>query len=88
MDDFFRGTPFDHIRDAQIRGQIPTPDKVFAATNAVECGIPKIPSKLNIRRVGLASIGLSRPNIILARYHHFKYNVNHDIAGKILFMGL
>ena len=48
----------------------------------------KIPSKLNFRHVGLASIGLSRPNIILARYHHFKYNVNHDIAGKILFMGL
>ena len=37
----FHDTPFDHIRDAQICGQIPTPDKVFGATNFVEWGIPE-----------------------------------------------
>ena len=37
----FHDTPFDHIRDAQICGQIRTPDKVFGATNFVEWGIPE-----------------------------------------------
>ena len=37
----FHDTPFDHNRDAQICGQIPTPDKEFGVSNIIVWGIPE-----------------------------------------------